>query len=206
VPYGAYGLIFRYVWLSKFSCLRTEYSKNLPNTRPDFAKTESNIYDSALAHVRAARLTDAEFIYTPSQIALACVSLVAPELADGWLKSKENTPIPENRSDIPPRQSAAAVSTSLEAIRTMITNTGKVPNVEAVREVDRRLRTCKNPEKVVGTKAYLARKAEAEKKAEEKRNRKAEGQNTLEKDPFGDPLAEPAKPGLVDYDDEDDDD
>ncbi|KIK71142.1 hypothetical protein GYMLUDRAFT_148362 [Collybiopsis luxurians FD-317 M1] len=183
--------------------------QNLPDAHPDFAKTESVVYDSALAHIRAARLTDAEFIYAPSQIALACVSIVAPELANKWLDSKANTAIPENHSDIPPRPSTTALSATLHNIRTMIMNTGRVPNVEAVREVDRRLRTCKNPEKVVGTKAYLARKAEAEKKAEEKRNRKAEGQKTTsasEKDPFGDSLVEPAKPGLVDYDDDDDDD
>jgi len=180
--------------------------QNLPNTPPDFAKTESAIYDSALTHVRAARLTDAEFIYTPSQIALACISLVAPDLANQWLESKENTPIPESRTDIPPRPSSTAISASLEAIRNMITNSGKVPHVEAVREVDKRLKLCKNPEKVVGTKAYLARKAEAEKKAEEKRNKKVEGQKANDRDPFGQELGEPAaKPGLVDYDDESDD-
>ncbi|KAJ3836878.1 cyclin-like protein [Lentinula raphanica] len=183
--------------------------QSLPDTRSDIAQNQNSIYDSALAYVRAARLTDAEFIYTPSQIALACMHLAAPELAQKWLESKTNMPIPENQTDIPPRPSAAALATSIEAIKSIITETGKVPNVEAVREVDLRLRTCKNPEKVVGTKAYLARKAEAEKKAEEKRNKKVEGQkmnSAGEVDPFGDPLAEPAKPGLVDYDDDDDDD
>jgi len=42
-----------------------------------------------------------------------------------------------------------------------------------VREVDRRLRICKNPEKVVGSKAYLARKLEDERVAEEKRSKKS---------------------------------
>ena len=36
-----------------------------------------------------------------------------------------------------------------------------------MREVDRRLRLCKNPEKVPGTRAYLARQAEVERKAQE---------------------------------------
>lgn len=135
------------------------------------------------------------------------MSLVAPDLASKWLESKENTPIPESRSDIPPRPSSTAISASLEAITNMITNWAKVPHVEAVREVDKRLKLCKNPEKVVGTKAYLARKAEAEKKAEEKRNKKVEGQKATDKDPFGEELVEPAaKLGLVDYDDDDDDD
>lgn len=206
VLYGVFGLTFRYRRICQLPCVANPRSKNLPNTPPDFAKTESAIYDSALTHVRAARLTDAEFIYTPSQIALACISLVAPDLANQWLESKENTPIPESRTDIPPRPSSTAISASLEAIRNMITNSGKVPHVEAVREVDKRLKLCKNPEKVVGTKAYLARKAEAEKKAEEKRNKKVEGQKANDRDPFGQELGEPAaKPGLVDYDDESDD-
>ncbi|KAF9068081.1 cyclin-like protein, partial [Rhodocollybia butyracea] len=181
--------------------------QSLSDTPSDSTRSQNALYDAAIVHVRAARLTDAEFIYTPSQIALACVSLIEPELILAWLASKEAISIPENRPDVPPRPSAAALSEPLEAIRSMIANTGKVPNVEAVREVDRRLRTCKNPEKVVGTKAYLARKAEAEKKAEEKRNKKVDGQkatNASERDPFGDPLGEQAKPGLVDYDDDDD--
>ncbi|KAH7880566.1 cyclin-like protein [Lentinula edodes] len=183
--------------------------QNLSDSLPDISKTQGSIYESALIHVRAARLTDAEFIYTPSQIALACISLTAPDLAKKWLESKENIPLPENRTDIPPRPSATTLFASIEAIKSIITNAGKVPDVEAVREVDRRLRTCKNPEKVVGTKAYLARKAEAEKKAEEKKNKKAEIQKAsgaADTDPFGDPLSEPVKPGLVDYDDDDDDD
>lgn len=89
----------------------------------------------------------------------------------------------------------------------MIAHSGRPPDVESVREVDRRLKLCKNPEKVVGSKAYLAKKAEDEKKAEQKRNRKAvEVEKILnEDDPFGDELGG-QRPGLVDYDDDDDDD
>jgi cyclin H len=57
-----------------------------------------------------------------------------------------------------------------------------------VREVDRRLKLCKNPEKVVGSKAYLARKAEDERKAEEKRSKKAMDVQE-DADPFGEKLA-----------------
>lgn len=199
--------VFLFVLSYMPTSLLIHISQNLPDSPPDISKTQGSIYDSALIHVRAARLTDAEFIYTPSQIALACISLTAPDLAKKWLESKENMPVPENRTDIPPRPSATTLFASIEAIKSIITNAGKVPDVEAVREVDRRLRTCKNPEKVVGTKAYLARKAKAEKKAEEKKNKKAEIQKATgaaDTDPFGDPLSEPVKPGLVDYDDDDD--
>ena len=94
----------------------------------------------------------------------------------------------------------------MAAIKSLITSSGNPPNVESVRDVDRRLKLCKNPEKVVGSKAYLARKAEEEKKAEDKRNRKAvEVKNTVDDgDPFGDELGR-QDIGLVDYDDDDED-
>lgn len=94
----------------------------------------------------------------------------------------------------------------LEKIKALISQ-GHPPDVESVREVDRRLKLCKNPEKVVGSKAYLARKREEERIAEEKRAKKVELQKAVvdaEDDPFGTKLA--PKKGLVDYDDDDDDD
>lgn len=87
----------------------------------------------------------------------------------------------------------------------MIVNYGHPPNVNDVRDIDRRLKICKNPEKVVGSKAYLTKKAEEERKAEEKRNKKAvESQNAMAN---GDPFEESGhkKEALVDYDDDDDD-
>ncbi|ESK98340.1 cyclin-dependent protein kinase regulator [Moniliophthora roreri MCA 2997] len=170
--------------------------QSLPDTPPDFATTQSNIYDIALTHVRASRLTDAELIYTPSQIALAALHLAAPDIAKKWLQSKDDT-LPRSGSEPP------GILASVEGIQELIAKSGHVPDVEAVREVDRRLKLCKNPEKVVGSKAYLAKKAEEDKKAEDKRSRKAN--DTAVVDPFGDALERP-KPGLVDYDDDDDDD
>jgi len=73
-------------------------------------------------------------------------------------------------------------------ITTLITESGHPPDVESVREVDRRLKLCKNPEKVVGSKAYLAKKAEEEKKLSEKKNRKP-GMDDDDDDPFGDALS-----------------
>jgi len=130
------------------------------------------ILDVATNHVRVARLTDAELIYTPSQIALACLSLANPSSAAQWASSKS---LPE-------------LGGTIEAVKELITRTGHVPDVESVREVDRRLKLCKNPEKVVGSKAYLARKAEDERKAEEKRSKKAMDVQD-DADPFGEKLA-----------------
>lgn len=93
----------------------------------------------------------------------------------------------------------------IEPIKTMILEEGITPNVEAVREVDRRLKLCKNPEKVPGTTAYKKKQEEAERKAEEKRKRKAEEVRRAmeEGDPFGSELA--ARAAELDDDDDDDD-
>ena len=94
----------------------------------------------------------------------------------------------------------------IDDIKRLITSQGHTPDVESVREVDRRLRICKNPEKVIGSKAFLARKLEDERVAEEKRSKKAaemqEGANNS--DPFGNELSK-TRQLLVDYDDDDDD-
>lgn len=140
--------------------------------------------------MRASRLTDAEFIYTPSQIALACLSMSSSELASQWAHSKNSE----------------TIFSSLESIIEMINKDGVGPDVEAVREVDKRLRLCKNPKKLVGSKAYTAKKAADEEAAEEKRIRKAEriAKTMAADDPFG---AEPsAKDGGMDTSLEDDDD
>lgn len=126
------------------------------------------VYNQAMSHVRASRLTDAEFIYSPAQVAAACISLVSPQVASAWIRSKGT-----DGSFIP----------SLCAI---IREGSKLPGVEMVREVDRRLKLCKNPEKVVGSAAYLAKKAEGERLATEKRTKKAdEVRSNAGGDPFG---------------------
>ncbi|KAJ2918999.1 hypothetical protein MD484_g1401, partial [Candolleomyces efflorescens] len=157
-------------------------------------KLDTEIYHAALAHVRASRLTDAELVYSPPQIALAAFSLAAPEIASRWLVSKNS-----DEHIMKPNV--------IEEIKTLILSQGHPPEIDAVREVDRRLKLCKNPEKVPGTKAYLAKKAEEERKADEKRAKKADtAQRALagEGDPFGNELKK-SHTALVDYDDDDDD-
>lgn len=157
-----------------------------------------DVYETALKHVRNSRFTDAELIYAPSQIALAALSLASSLLVQKWLDSK----LP-GVGETPPE----TLQSTVNAIKILITHTGHPPDVEAVREVDRRLKLCKNPEKVVGSKAYLARKAEEERKAEAKRNKKAEDvRRALEgDDPFGSALDEGQRPQRVGELDDDDD-
>lgn len=94
---------------------------------------------------------------------------------------------------------ADSLNKIIDLIKVVITSEGQPPSVDSVREVDRRLKLCKNPEKVVGTKAYLAKKLDDERIAAEKRRKKA-AETELATDPFGNELD---KKGLVDYDDDD---
>ncbi|KIJ68295.1 hypothetical protein HYDPIDRAFT_165187 [Hydnomerulius pinastri MD-312] len=168
--------------------------QSLPEVAEDLRPQD--VYEAALKHVRNSRFTDAELIYTPSQVALAALSLASPLLAQKWADSKSLPGAAESSSGI--------LENTLGAIKYLITQAGQPPDVEAVREVDRRLKLCKNPEKVVGSKAYLARKAEEERKAEAKRNKKAEDvRRAIEGgDPFGSELNEAER--LQDLDDDDD--
>jgi cyclin H len=89
----------------------------------------------------------------------------------------------------------------------MIRHDGMVPQTDdTMREIDRRLKICKNPEKIVGSKAYLVKQEKAAKKAEAKRARKAQAiQRAVEEgDPFGTELD--GKEGDAELDDDDDDD
>ena len=135
-------------------------------------------------------MTDAELIYTPSQIALAAFSMASSDLADSWAQSKH---------------SGSEVISVIEDIKAMIARDGTGPDVEKVRDVDRRLRLCKNPEKVEGSKAYLAKKADQEARAKAKRMKKAgDARRAMaEGDPFGEELG-PGDEALLDDDDDDD--
>ncbi|KAG0709012.1 cyclin-like protein [Suillus ampliporus] len=158
-----------------------------------------DFYDIALIHVRASRFTDVELVYTPSQIALACLALESPLLAQRWADSKAVDGAAQPLSE--------TLEPTLGAIKHIITQMGQPPHVEAVREVDRRLKLCKNPEKVPGSKAYLAREAAEQRRAEEKRNKKAEDvrKAVSESDPFGKELNEDERATqLAELDDDDD--
>ncbi|EGN98756.1 hypothetical protein SERLA73DRAFT_107872 [Serpula lacrymans var. lacrymans S7.3] len=182
------------IWLDLQSLL------DAPADRPE------EIYNTALGRVRSSRLTDVELIYTPPQIALACLSLASPDLALQWANSKFASPTSSPTST--PSPTSSALQTIVEAIKLVITQFGKPPDIESVREVDRRLRLCKNPEKVIGSKAYVARKTEEERRAEEKRNRKAQVARRAmdESDPFGTGISGREKGEKLETIDDDDDD
>ncbi|PPQ67354.1 hypothetical protein CVT24_011537 [Panaeolus cyanescens] len=164
--------------------------QSLPNHAESYPQST---YSTAMDYVRASRLTDAELLYTPSQIALTAISHVLPEAASQWITHRA------------PEQANSLVAL-VEDIKRLVNSHGHRPAMDHVKELDRRLKLCKNPDKVVGSKAYLLRKEREEKLAETKRLQKAaESQKAMAGDPFGNEIGQNKK-SLVDYDDDDDDD
>jgi cyclin H len=158
-------------------------SQSLEQADPSWTSTA--IFDAGMAHIRASRLTDAELIYTPSQIALACLSMVSEPAAAEWMRAK-----------------GADVAPILDAVKALVQRESVVPDDEAVRAIDQRLKLCKNPEKVPGTRAYAAREEEERRRADEKRVKKAAAaQEAMDaEDPFS------GKDGGGEALDDDDDD
>ena len=181
--YGEYGSTSKQVRFCSFliDC-PLKPSQDLPQVPPH--EELQRIYDTAMQHIRTSRLTDVELIYPPSQIALACLSLAHPEIAAFWARSKN----------------ADTALEAIESIKRAITRDGDIPSVDVVREIDRRLKICKNPEKVVGSKAYLAKRTREEKEAELKRIKKAESARKASEhgNPFGEEIV-----GQANLDDDD---
>ncbi|KAG9098881.1 hypothetical protein FRC06_005874 [Ceratobasidium sp. 370] len=158
-----------------------EKESSIPELDQESAK---RVHAAALAHMRAARLTDAELIYTPSQIAVACIYLADARMAETYLASK----------------GSANMLTTVQEIAALIERDGKGADVALVKDIDRRLKLCKNPERVPGTKLFEARQARTDAAAERKRSLKAAStQESLrsQEEMFGPSIALPAPEGDV---------
>ncbi|GFZ50968.1 hypothetical protein JCM24511_08726 [Saitozyma sp. JCM 24511] len=148
---------------------------------------------AASAHLSASRGTDAEFLYSPSQIALACWYRASPGLVEGFLEwrygsyrpsgdtqgiggetrngidsagqSGTSTPVPipqeeqnedtkmvdeQNREKIVYGMEKERLLQVVAEITALIDRVEEV-EIKKVKEVDKRLKACTNPEKVVGT-------------------------------------------------------
>jgi len=80
----------------------------------------------------------------------------------------------------------------IEPIVEMVERDGVQPDIGLVTTIDRNLKLCKNPEKIPGSRAYLARQAEQEAAAAAKRAKKAQDTRAVMEanNPFGDDLGE----------------
>lgn len=156
------------------------------------AHLTETVYPKASATILLLRLTDAEFLYTPSQIALAAFHLTDPSLAERWLSSK----LALSEADASLRQRGAdaqahekqsvqsVVRGIVDPIVDLVESAKKAVDVEAVREVDRRLKYCKNPEKDPDSVLYKKRAAQEEQEQQKKKQKKDDEAKSREVDPF----------------------
>ncbi|KJD99926.1 cyclin H [Cryptococcus gattii NT-10] len=134
----------------------------------------------AFTHLSTSYLSDAEFIFTPSQISLACLRMADNKLVEGFLEgryaahaaaiasnsvdgaeeSKAGTPV-QGPAPLYGMEKSRLLEI-LEQIEAIIQTAAVGLDVKKVKEVDKRLRQCTNPEKIPGTALYIKRKQEKE--------------------------------------------
>ena len=99
----------------------------------------------ALDHLTTSHLTDAEFLFTPSQIALACWQLADGEIVSLYLKWKYG-----QEGELQFGIARDALEEKLRSVAETISS-GPEMDMKLVKSVDKRLKGCTNPEKVPGT-------------------------------------------------------
>jgi cyclin H len=98
----------------------------------------------AQSYLRSSRHTSAELIYSPSQIALACLHLVSPSLVESYLSSKE----PKAERTKTTKLERETMVKLLREIGELVTFIQKNPvEKDKVKDVDKRLKWARNPEK-----------------------------------------------------------
>lgn len=112
---------------------------------------------SALDWLSRSRLTDAEFIWSPSQIGLACWRLTAESVVDEFLDEKYANWTPPDGYDDEDGPMAYPYGIPLPRLRAIIRDIQDLirstPPLEQkqIKEIDKRLKNCINPERVPGT-------------------------------------------------------
>lgn len=103
----------------------------------------------AQPYIASSRQTDLELLYAPSQIALSCLSLAAPSLVATYLEAKH--PGLEGQLE---RERLQRIMQDVG--REIVRSQSELIDMARVKEVDRRLRTCSNPEKIPGSALYVS--------------------------------------------------
>ncbi|KAH8916904.1 cyclin-like protein [Atractiella rhizophila] len=154
-------------------------SLDLDPTRASKLHESLTDVQALLAH---ARLTDLEFLYSPSQIALATFVLVDPEEAWRWLAAKEE--LKPQKGDV--EMGNEEMKLLLEEIgRCIREQEERKVELETVRAVDKQLRLCMNPEKDPNSALYKMKMEEKERREREEELEKAEKRAMEVDDVFG---------------------
>jgi cyclin H len=103
----------------------------------------------ACRHLATSRLTDAEFLYSPSQISLACFRLADEELVDSFLDWRYTQG--QSEDDLAYGIAKDRLIELIQNIQTLIMDGAEELDLKRIKGIDKRLKSCTNPEKVPGT-------------------------------------------------------
>ncbi|MBW0539554.1 hypothetical protein O181_079269 [Austropuccinia psidii MF-1] len=140
----------------------------------------AQLWPNVCALLRAARLTDAEFLWTPSQIAAAAWWAIDQSITETWLRSKA-TRIPSSTSSST-LQFDSLIAELNPLVKLLIQAQQTPIDKDRVTAVDRRLRFCRNPEKDPNSALYKIKQAEMENASIAKQKDKYAAEKT--QDPF----------------------
>ncbi|GAA97039.1 hypothetical protein E5Q_03714 [Mixia osmundae IAM 14324] len=135
--------------------------------------------------VKASRLTDLEFVFPPSQIALLALWQADTELAEQWLQSKLDRLQP-HQGQLKEMSALGNVLTTAQELLASQSAQCTAATTEVVRTIDKRLRLCTNPAKDPNSAISKKRQAQVEAEQLEKKRAKAEthAAKVEEEDPF----------------------
>lgn len=108
----------------------------------------------AFEYLAASRTTDLEFTHSPSQISLAAWYLASPDLVLKYLDGKydDSTAEPSQPEGVQPfGATKTRVVEWIKEVAAVVQAAQGELDVKKVKEVDKRLKGCTNPEKVPGT-------------------------------------------------------
>ncbi|WRT70076.1 uncharacterized protein IL334_007070 [Kwoniella shivajii] len=163
--------------------------QNQPNPPLDVIQKSLN---EALGYHSTSLFTDSEFIYTPSQIGLACWHLSNKTLIEDFLDYRYSSFVPSNDPSDEARERGSGAQNDgegdedvrvdgeekdhlrtlpyglekerllaiLEEIETLVSHGKEEIDLKKVKTIDKRLKSCTNPEKIPGTALYVKRKRE----------------------------------------------
>ncbi|WAR57924.1 hypothetical protein PtB15_5B154 [Puccinia triticina] len=142
-----------------------------PPVRPLGLERLSQAWPEVCSLLRAARLTDAEFLWTPSQIACAAWWVADQPATEAWLKAKADRlqphPTPTTSPPSPqlpkPNLALEPLTQHLSGLSELLIQAQHKPiDKDRVTAVDRRLRFCRNPEKDPNSALFKIKQAELE--------------------------------------------
>jgi cyclin H len=147
-------------WALELQAIPVDLTKMVAEAKKSAPDANSNAAQAALPkaieHLVASRMTDLEFTHTPSQISLGAWYLSSEDLVMSyidWRYTKRNgeTMTEEQTDNLPFGSTKERLLEIVQDVAAVIKGSEVDLDMKKVKEVDKRLKGCTNPEKIPGT-------------------------------------------------------